>query len=51
MTFSKLELFLDKDAIPDFKKEFDRLVIVLKIKKQNWKNKKSIDNITIRDYV
>ena len=41
MTFSKLELFLDKDAIPDFKKEFDRLVIVLKIKKQNFQYDKN----------
>jgi len=42
LPFSKLELFLEKEPSPFSKNGKDNLVIILKIKKQVWKNKKSI---------
>lgn len=49
LPFSKLELFLEKDPSSNTKNEPDKLVIVLKIKKQIWKNKKSILIFKCRD--
>ena len=48
-SFSKLELCLENEYSPENKLNDDKLVIVLKIKKQIWKNKKSKINFICRD--
>ena len=45
--FSKLELSLEKESLPSINTDPDRIVIVLKIKKLIWKNKKSIQIVKL----